>query len=330
VTIVLEILGTTKIRHLIILASLLSFSLLANVVGATSAGVKSGDWIRYDINVSYGGQTVTGSIKISIQQVQGAQVNGTYEVSVQGYSVMQPLQFSLDVSTGIGSYTSGFIIPANLTVGQAIPGEAATVQNIVDWNGRKAILANTTSPYGGFAGQVYWDQQTGLFLESKGSAVGTTFAITAVETNLWSSGLFGLGGLTWVIIIIVILVIAMFAVALVLRKKKTQPIMPHPQTVPPPPPPPQHDSIASMANQYEAGDGMRKPAFANVADTCVKRLEHCSRSFQVFVCFFMNLLPESYHLLSEYSARTVSSPPLSVNEHALGSELRLGLVPVLP
>jgi hypothetical protein len=256
----LEILGTTKIRHLIILASLLSFSLLANVVGATSAGVKSGDWIRYDINVSYGGQTVTGSIKISIQQVQGAQVNGTYEVSVQGYSVMQPLQFSLDVSTGIGSYTSGFIIPANLTVGQAIPGEAATVQNIVDWNGRKAILANTTSPYGGFAGQVYWDQQTGLFLESKGSAVGTTFAITAVETNLWSSGLFGLGGLTWVIVIIVILVVVMFAVVLVLRKRKTQPIAPPPQPVPPPPPPPQHDSIASMANQYEAGDGMRKPA----------------------------------------------------------------------
>jgi len=54
------------------------------------------------------------------------------------------VQFSLDISTGSGSYASRFIIPANLTAGQLIPGEAAYVQSIVDWNGRKAILANAT------------------------------------------------------------------------------------------------------------------------------------------------------------------------------------------
>ena len=82
------------------------------------------------------------------------------------------------------------------------------------------------------------DIQTGLFLESKGSAVGATYTITAAETNLWSGGLFGSGGLTWAIIIIVILVVVISAVALVLRKRKTKPVAPPPQTVPPPPPPP--------------------------------------------------------------------------------------------
>jgi hypothetical protein len=207
---------------------------------ADSVGVKNGDWIRYDINVSYGGQTSTGSIKISIQQVQGVQVNGTYEVNVQGYSIIQPTPFSLNVSTGIGAYASGFIIPANLTAGQPIPGEAANVQSIVDWNGRRAVLANATSPFLGFYGQMYWDQQTGLLLESKGSASGAIYSIKEADTNLWSGGLLGGGWLTWVIIIVVIVVVVTVIAALGLRRRRTLPPVPSslPQVAQPPPPPP--------------------------------------------------------------------------------------------
>ena len=227
-------------RDSIILISFFVLRLFAEIAYATnSAGVKNGDWIKYDISISYENQTTTGSIKISIQQVQGVQITGTYEVSVEGYSIVQPVQFSLDISTGSGSYASGFIIPANLTTGQLIPGEAAYVQDIVDWNGRRAILANATSPFGDFNGQMYWDQQTGLLLESKGSAEGATYSIKAADTNLWSGGLLGGGWLIWVIIIVAVVAVAIVLVALILRRRRTlSPLPPAPQMAQPPPPPP--------------------------------------------------------------------------------------------
>jgi len=221
---------------------LYGWTLFSNVAFATySVGVKNGDWIRYDISISSAGQTATGSIKIIIQQVQGVQITGTYEITVQGYSIMQPTQFSLDISTGSGSYASGFIIPANLTAGQSIPGEAADVQSIVDWNGRRAILTNATSPFGGFNGQIYWDQETGVLLETKGSVTGATYSLTAAETSLWGGGLLGGGALTWIIVIIVVVVVAIAVAALVLRRRKTLSAAPSPPQMaqsPPPPPPP--------------------------------------------------------------------------------------------
>jgi hypothetical protein len=237
----LQTLRTKRILNGIVLISLFGWAIFSNVAFATySVGVKNGDWIRYDISISSAGQTATGSIKIIIQQVQGVQITGTYEVTVQGYSVMQPTQFSLDISIGSGSYATGFIIPANLTAGQLIPGETAYVQSIVDWNGRRAILTNATSPFGGFNGQIYWDQQTGVLLEAKGSAVGATYGLTAAETSLWSGGLLGAGALTWIIVIIVV-VVAIAVAALVLRRRRTLPATPSPPQMaqsPPPPPPP--------------------------------------------------------------------------------------------
>ena len=241
----LQTLRTTKILNVIVLISLFGWVLFSNVAfAAYSVGVKNGDWIRYDISISSAGQTATGSIKISIQQVQGVQITGTYEITVQGYSIMQPTQFSLDISTGSGSYASGFIIPANLTAGQSIPGEAADVQSIVDWNGRRAIITNATMPFAGFNGQIYWDQETGVLLEAKGSVTGTTsatYSLTVAETSLWSGGLLGGGALTWIIVIIVVVVVVIAVAALVLRRRRTLSAAPSPPQMaqsPPLPPPP--------------------------------------------------------------------------------------------
>lgn len=200
--------------------------------------VKAGDSIRYEINVSYQGQSATGSIKLTIQSVQGTMITGTYEVTVQGQSVGQPEQFTLDISTGSGGSASGFIIPANLTVGNFIPGEAASVETIGDWRGRKAIVANASSPYMGFMSRIYWDQATGILLESTGSLTETQYSITLAETTLWSGGLFGLD-MTWLIVIVVVVVVVIAAVAVfMLRKKKAQAVPTMAQGAPPPPPPP--------------------------------------------------------------------------------------------
>ncbi len=210
------------------------------VTGVSNAAylvaVKAGDSIRYDINVTYQGQSATGTIKLTVQSVQGTLITGTYEVTVQGQTAGQPEQFTLDVSTGSGGSASGFIIPANLTVGNFIPGEAASVETIGDWRGRKAIVANASSPYMGFMSRIYWDQATGILLESTGSLTETQFSITLAETTLWSGGLFGLDKI-FIIVVVAVVIIAVVA-GFMLRKKRAQAFPAMAQGVPPPPPPP--------------------------------------------------------------------------------------------
>jgi hypothetical protein len=205
------------------------------VMAEYTCGVKSGDWIKYNINISYVGQSVAGSMKITIQNVQGTHINGTIETSVQEIFGTVTENISIDIATGTGTY-AGFIIPANLTVGNPIPGESANVQSIVTKNGRNAIATNATSPYGGFSGQVYWDQASGVFLESSGSAVGTSFSITLAETSLWGGG-FLFDWWIWMIIIVIVVGVAA-ATVLMLRRRKPAAVRRLIQEQPPPPPPP--------------------------------------------------------------------------------------------
>jgi len=221
----------------IAIAALVYIIMVTSVSNAAYlVAVKAGDSIRYDINVTYQGQSATGTIKLTVQSVQGTLITGTYEVTVQGQTAGQPEQSTLDVSTGSGGSASGFIIPANLTVGNFIPGEAASVETIGDWRGRKAIVANASSPYMGFMSRIYWDQATGILLESTGSLTETQFSITLAETTLWSDGLFGLDKI-FIIVVVAVVIIAVVA-GFMLRKKRAQAFPTMAQGVPPPPPPP--------------------------------------------------------------------------------------------
>jgi len=223
---------------------LLCFALTANV-SAITVGVKSGDYIKWDISVSVGTYTASGWMKINIQSISGTHITGTYEANVAGYAVTpQPQSFDLDVSTGIGSL-GGFIIPANITEGQKIPGQTATV-HIVDHRGRNAVYVNATIPMMGMSGQIYWDQKTGVLLEAISSGRTETpqgeidfrYSIRVAETNI--AGLPVGGGFDWWLWVIIIVVVAGAAVAAVLilrRRKPPAPPMP-PRAQPPPPPPP--------------------------------------------------------------------------------------------
>ncbi|MEM3457847.1 MAG: hypothetical protein QXN36_05560 [Candidatus Bathyarchaeia archaeon] len=236
-----------KVLLFVLVAFYLSMG--SSAMAQYTVGVKSGDWIKYNFTMSGGGQTVQGWIKITIQSVSGTQVTGTYAVGMSGQQLQQ-LDFTLDIATGYGTM-SGFIIPANLDTGQAIPGEGTTVQGITTRHGRTAIYATATDPYSGWTGQVYWDQATGVLLETSTSYGGYTYTITPAETNMWSTGLFGPGflGLDWWIwiVIIVVIVVVIVAAAIILRKRKP-PVAPAapapapqeqpPQPPPPPPPPP--------------------------------------------------------------------------------------------
>lgn len=167
-----EIMKNAKAKMTFLL--LLAFSLTMNfsVMAEYTVGVKSGDWIKYNFTMSGGGVSAQGWIKITIQSVTGTEVTGRYEIGMSGQQLQQ-LDFTLDIATGYGSM-SGFIIPANLTVGQTIPGEAVTIQNIVTRHGRAAVYANATDPYTSMTAQMYWDQATGVLLESSASTLNIT------------------------------------------------------------------------------------------------------------------------------------------------------------
>jgi len=181
-------------------------------------GVKSGDWIDYDVTFSVAGQSLSGSVKVTVENVQGMQINGTIEFNVQGYSITQPQPFSIDVGAGTGTYTQ-FIIPANLTVGDYVPAENAYVQDIVTRDGRKALVINASIPFEGVSGQVYYDQATGVLLEGSTPISGTEYSIAFAGTSLWSEGFV----FDWwiLMIIIVVVVIAALAALILLRRNSS-------------------------------------------------------------------------------------------------------------
>jgi len=211
----------------ITLLLLLCLALTASVpvMAEDTVGVKSGDYIKYDMSFSSEGVTVTGWIKITIQSVSGTQINGTFEMGAAGYTI--PANFTIDISTGTGTIL-GCIIPANLTTGQSIPGQGTTVQEVTDWRGRKAIRANGTAM--GYYGQIYWDQATGVLLELTGSSVGVSYTIRAADTNLWGGGMD-----LWLWIIIPVVVVGAVAGALLMLRGRKPAVAPPPPEAQPPP-----------------------------------------------------------------------------------------------
>jgi hypothetical protein len=238
----MRFMAMTKIHslHLLLIFAVFGFVLTAGISNAAYVvAVNNGDWIRYDVNVTYLGQTFQGTIELTIQNVQGTLITGTYELTSGGQSIVPTEQFSLDVSTGVGESASGFILPANLTVGDLIPGESANVLAVTDWQGRKAIVANASTPYLGFLSQVYWDQATGVLLETSGSMSGSDFSIVLADTSLWTSGLSSIWLIVIVVVVVVVVVAALAVLTLQLRRRKG--LTPKPwatETTSPPPPPP--------------------------------------------------------------------------------------------
>jgi len=196
---------------------------LANFAKADyQIGVNGGDWIIYDLEVTNLGQTIEESVNITIQNVEGVLITGTFEVTTLGQYVVAAEQFTLDVSTQIGQSAHGFIIPANLTVGNSIPGESATVQNLTDWNGRTAVVANTSAPFLEYPSQVYWDRATGVLLQANGSSRGLVYSITLVDTSLWNGGFFGLNSTALTVLVVGVVAAVLVVYSLLIRRRKAK------------------------------------------------------------------------------------------------------------
>ena len=240
-----------------ILLSCFAFTTVLPAMAQYTTGVKSGDWIKYDVDISIlmtypypMSYSFKGTIKMTIQEVTSTTIYGTIEVTgTSSGSIPNPpfspglTPFSIDrqywTSSGV---VRPLLIPSKLAQGQTIPGESATVQAIVDWQGREAVKAS----FNGI--DAYWDRATGALLEIKGSTTTengysgykhavllVTVSIKATDTNMFS---LGLGWLFWVIIIVVVVVVVAVVALVVLRRRKPPTVTPPAQPAPLPPPPP--------------------------------------------------------------------------------------------
>jgi hypothetical protein len=225
------------------------------VTAQYACGLQSGEYAKYNwsitvsaVGVSY---SVSGTLDINIQSVSGSSYSANATWALTGGSL--PSQYNLflvpqgtqsisgDVESGSGStsFVNLLAIPANVSVGNDVPG-VGNVTRTGNWNGRNAIIANS-SELGLGQGNIYYDRATGIIMyqENTVSYLGLysyDLKLQMTDTNIWgwSNG----SPWTWAIIIIVVIIVVAAACAVLVRRRKLRPPAKPTSATPTPPPPP--------------------------------------------------------------------------------------------
>lgn len=172
----------------------------------STLGVKSGDWIEYDIEES---------LSEHVQRMEFSNVIGTMltinmtERTLAGAEISSQTQ-SIDISTNEDfptSFLSGrvHVIPAELDLNDSvylsmelgnrtISGEATDVYAGAE---RRVIFANFSFQSNQYA--LCWDKQTGVLVEATMSAGTFVKILSTLQTNMWTSGI---GSWLWFVIAI--------------------------------------------------------------------------------------------------------------------------------
>jgi hypothetical protein len=255
------------------LVVVLLLSVVQSSFAAYTVGVKPGDWMKYQVTLSWTGTEPDTSdfgelgaaeyMKGEILSVDGTSVRAKMSMHMtNGSDVEQTLVGN--VATGSGNLTI-FIIPSGMEKGDNFPGmmfgDDTSTLTITDTESktycgtsRTVNIYSLSAPaVSGFSASIAanWDQATGVLVElsmqMSTSEQSMNMKVLATETNMWSSGIFG--GFNFssdpvMNILIPVVAIAFIAagatiVALVFLRKRTRPTatmpMPTPASEPAPP-----------------------------------------------------------------------------------------------
>lgn len=230
---------------------MLVVSMVPMSFGAVTVGVKAGDWIKYQISASgdtsegFGDINQTDWMKGEVSSVSGTSVTMQMIAHYKNGSTA-PIQTLVgDVAAGSGDL-SFILIPADLKEGDTLQlamfGSSNmvindTVSRTYAGASRSANHFGVSASGGGFtvAANAYWDQATGILLELSMSMItpeqNMQVNIKAIETNMWSSGLFGgdiletLSNPIFIISIAAVIIVAIAAGILIARRPKATPAM---------------------------------------------------------------------------------------------------------
>jgi len=257
---------------LIALAVALLLSVAQSSFAASTVGVKPGDWIKYQVTLSWTGTEPDTSdfgdfgqaqyMKGEIITVDGTTVAVRMSMHMNnGSDITQTLVGN--VATGEGNLTI-FIIPSGMQKDDAFPsvmfGDETTTFSITDTesktycgNSRTVnVYSLSSTPMSGFTTTIAakWDQATGVLVElsmhMSTPEQSMDMKVLATETNMWSSGIFG--GLNFsqdpvmnILIPVAAITaiaagVAIIALVFIRKSHRTAPLMPAPTPVSQPAP----------------------------------------------------------------------------------------------
>jgi hypothetical protein len=208
-------------KFILAVASLLLLVTIGVVLGEVSVGVKTGDWIEYNV-------VVTGSpaekhdvtwARMEVDAVQGTQIDLNITVKFSD-GTLDPQTATLNLETG--QLGDDFIIPSNLNVGDVffdknvgnitISGVEEKTYVGVTRNVVTAATSETT---------YYWDQTTGVLVEGVSQYPEYTMHSIVDKTNLWQPQTLGLDPTVFYAVVIgVAAFIVVVLVVFIVRRKK--------------------------------------------------------------------------------------------------------------
>jgi hypothetical protein len=208
-------------KFILVVASLFFLVTAEVVLGEFSVGVKTGDWIEYNVSVT-GSPAEKHDVtwaRMEVYAVQGSQIDLNITVKFSD-GTLEPQTATLNLETG--QLGDDFIIPANLNVGDVFFDK--NVGNIT-------ISGVEEKPYAGFTRSVmtaatsettyYWDQATGVLVEGNSHYPEYTMHSVVDKTNLWQSQVQGLNPTVFYAMVIgVLALIVVVLTVFIIRRKK--------------------------------------------------------------------------------------------------------------
>ena len=198
-------------------------------ITVVQVGVKAGEWIKVEYTISGwpAGQPYPEWLKVEFLTVEGTNITVRVTMHMSnGTEQNATVPVIIGAGGGEAFGLSGFVIPANLTIGDSV---------YITGYGNVTIAGETTGTYAGASRTVvyasfsqygtqltyYWDKQTGVMVEASTTSGTMTGTAKATETNMWQPELFGLDPiLLYSLIIVTIVVVAAVAFLAIRRKKK--------------------------------------------------------------------------------------------------------------
>jgi hypothetical protein len=208
-------------KLILVVASLFFFITAGVVAGGFSVGVKTGDWIEYNVSVT-GSPAEKHDVtwaRMEVYAIQGSQIDLNITVKFSD-GTLEPQTATLNLETG--QLGDDFIIPANLNVGDVffdknvgnitISGVEEKTYAGVTRNVITAATSETT---------YYWDQATGVLVEGISHYPEYTMHSIVNKTNLWQSQVQGLNPTVFYAMVIggVALIVVVLTVFIMRRKK---------------------------------------------------------------------------------------------------------------
>ena len=204
---------------MVCLAVLVGMHFSAVASAEVIVGVKSGDWIEYNV-------TITGEVpeqhdvtwcKIEVMAVEDKNV---YIDITSRYSdgSEETVPSTLNLETGqIGDC---FIIPANLNAGDVFEPPEGTI-TISGFKEKTYAGATRSVVYGNTPQTIFhWDRSTGFLLEANSSDSEFTMSTKADKTNMWQTQTFGLDQTVFIALVLVMVAVLALAIFLIRKMKK--------------------------------------------------------------------------------------------------------------